>query len=757
MPGDTLKAVQGSVDHKGELFGIRNLFRLQTSGNCITRQILEREGRVEAGVLTAQTRTGAEERTQAKSTESGPSEAANAAEAGAGSGPGAGSGVLDFSSTSEGEDEGDGGRGGGRNTKSRVEEAAAPRGQAPPRLTLLQHGFSKLLQVGGAGVGHAQTEDQDSQEGSGGEDPPIRRLTTDPRRGQGWSISSDSDGGGAGLDQGLRSVAGETPSSSPSGGSVKHKRWRKSGGPGECVSQSKGPAGSGGSKQTPDRAAYDSDESDHIELLKPADSRKTATSSKRISARVRFRKSPDIQSCTSSDDELPAKKPRASREHGSGKEFTSLRSRRPPGPDPSPGRRAGKEAAAGAVDRLLVVFVRVGLQVELGVAYTHSNQHVIGSSRAEAHISRTALRHVFHCRKYSQVPANQLMDSMEVLSEPVSPPEQSSIGVQTEGRCDNRQHVKHPVTHSLKAIRHTRTATIIMGETPSAICRKQLEDMVLFFKAPSLAHFAREVLTSTPAQRQARLRRFYRDRNPELSGFLDQMLPEPEKQPQVPVNSEAEPSSSSSSSRRKWSRVSGRFRRTAASGHSAEDLILDQPEPRPREGEEGQNCASPGPSPQTHSHLPVKETSVPRPTLESPPNTSALLGQPVDRRASSEARGPRKGEQRSPKSPKSEDQEHFLLTDLLGDTSVLDDLFRPRARAGAPGPSTSAPTRPPQSSRKTCRKDFWDILNDGDEESLNQLADLSRAERICRGAGVTVSRKAKPDAGEKPAYALEKE
>ncbi|KAJ8262866.1 hypothetical protein COCON_G00153230 [Conger conger] len=38
------EAVQGSDDHRGELFGIRNLFRLQTSGTCLTRQILEREG-----------------------------------------------------------------------------------------------------------------------------------------------------------------------------------------------------------------------------------------------------------------------------------------------------------------------------------------------------------------------------------------------------------------------------------------------------------------------------------------------------------------------------------------------------------------------------------------------------------------------------------------------------------------------------------------------------------------------------------------
>ncbi|NWW25006.1 ER6L2 protein, partial [Falcunculus frontatus] len=49
------EAVQGSKEHQGELFGIRNLFKLRTHGSCLTKDILEREGRVEAGVMTATT------------------------------------------------------------------------------------------------------------------------------------------------------------------------------------------------------------------------------------------------------------------------------------------------------------------------------------------------------------------------------------------------------------------------------------------------------------------------------------------------------------------------------------------------------------------------------------------------------------------------------------------------------------------------------------------------------------------------------
>ncbi|KAM4878964.1 DNA excision repair protein ERCC-6-like 2 isoform 3-T3 [Sylvia borin] len=49
------EAVQGSKEHQGELFGIHNLFKLRTHGSCLTKDILEREGQVEAGVMTATT------------------------------------------------------------------------------------------------------------------------------------------------------------------------------------------------------------------------------------------------------------------------------------------------------------------------------------------------------------------------------------------------------------------------------------------------------------------------------------------------------------------------------------------------------------------------------------------------------------------------------------------------------------------------------------------------------------------------------
>ncbi|XP_070315607.1 DNA excision repair protein ERCC-6-like 2 isoform X7 [Odocoileus virginianus] len=49
------EAVQGSKEHRGELFGVYNLFKLRSQGSCLTRDILEREGKVEAGIMTATT------------------------------------------------------------------------------------------------------------------------------------------------------------------------------------------------------------------------------------------------------------------------------------------------------------------------------------------------------------------------------------------------------------------------------------------------------------------------------------------------------------------------------------------------------------------------------------------------------------------------------------------------------------------------------------------------------------------------------
>lgn len=95
-----------------------------------------------------------------------------------------------------------------------------------------------------------------------------------------------------------------------------------------------------------------------------------------------------------------------------------------------------------------------------------------------------------------------------------------------------------------------------------------------------------------------------------------------------------------------------------------------------------------------------------------------------------------------------------FLTDLIGDTSILDDLLKPRSRGaqGTPpcpslktGPTTpftprrtfstdSGSSPSPNTKRappKGSRKDFWDLLTEGNEESLNRLTDPAEVRRVC--------------------------
>lgn len=47
--------------------------------------------------------------------------------------------------------------------------------------------------------------------------------------------------------------------------------------------------------------------------------------------------------------------------------------------------------------------------------YTHSNQRVVGGSKAEERMSRAAVRDVFERKMYSQLPANHLLGTQEVI------------------------------------------------------------------------------------------------------------------------------------------------------------------------------------------------------------------------------------------------------------------------------------------------------------------------------------------------------
>lgn len=84
------------------------------------------------------------------------------------------------------------------------------------------------------------------------------------------------------------------------------------------------------------------------------------------------------------------------------------------------------------------------------------------------------------------------------------------------------------------------------------------------------------------------------------------------------------------------------------------------------------------------------------------------------------------------------------LADLLGDTSILNELFNS---------SGTRPTEPARKSpskmverAKTRPKDFWDMLNEENEESLEKLTDMAVIEELCERAPLaTLSKKKQED------------
>lgn len=149
-------------------------------------------------------------------------------------------------------------------------------------------------------------------------------------------------------------------------------------------------------------------------------------------------------------------------------------------------------------------------------------------------------------------------------------------------------------------------------------------------------------------------------------------------------------------------------------------------------------------------------------------DTSAMLSKPTAQehqqepksstRTSKNVQGQRENVQTSstPEQSTPTSLQSSFLTHLIGDTSILDDLLRPKSRSAqrAPpctsikmcpatpftprrnfstdsGSSSSPKSNTKQAPSKGDRKDFWDILTEGNEESINRLTDPAEVRRVC--------------------------
>ncbi|XP_034727507.1 DNA excision repair protein ERCC-6-like 2 isoform X1 [Etheostoma cragini] len=918
------EAVQGHGVHKGELFGIKNLFRLQTQGTCLTRKILEREGRVEAGVMTSSTHTGEEKEEETKGlNEPGDSSATigpvpnDEPAKDSRSASKVPRGVLDFSSGSEEDEEEQG-------LKRKASKPSAVDGNkgvnaatGPGRMSLLQHGFSRLLErvtekpelaEGDSSPGSESTHEEDA------EGQKIERTSSgickSSNIGNGEAtitgdISSREDGGNGDARRqervsllkqntdALRNRKGleiTVEEESVKNSSADTKKPNKLKTPVPKVRCFDGYSDESEdmdieAKTAPKRDAFKSHCRGGDRWRERLDhNRKRECASVRRKARSKYTEDIDTFTSSSEDEHTPVKKGRSTGCH-----FTSPQTERSRVQLPKEGRRAATtdktERQAGICKG--VSFTSLKNQTSpaskenngtidsvLGgvheVVYTHSNQRVVGGSKAEERISRAAARDVFERKMYSQLLANHLLGTQEGLSE--SPPDSQSCP--STVRLEEPS-VPHPVTYTSKSVHHTRHTTFIIGETPQAISRQQLSEMAETFKFPSVRQFAVEILRGNSTQRLAWLRQYYTSLNhPDLANTITNNFPQPGSAQTCPsltttsLTTAAKSHTHTKTPQKQFRKAKQKLNDThkntepktkpeslqnnvsvpqKKSRHPQDDI----PEPQTKRRNAQKNVLSP----QKKLKIPPMNVLEPFndvPSLESEEqeepvcsarghkrtkkssvsssgafraggglgldqaNTSGLgsggtaaLLNCTDRdipssldlshgRSTATSKPTAQGREQKQKSPSrtsatfrgqsekrqtssppvqaaSTSSHRSLLTDLIGDTSILDDLFKPKPRGaqqrGAPnapparssvsvstGFTTLSPSpskiplqtdsglagltdtlSSPNSNRshahqvvpKGSCKDFWDILNEGNEESINRLTDPAEVQRVC--------------------------
>ncbi|XP_026887493.2 DNA excision repair protein ERCC-6-like 2 [Electrophorus electricus] len=721
------EAVQGADGQAGELFGMRNLFRLQTDGTCLTHRVLAREGQLEVGIMTASTQAVEE-----RSTGPGPGSGGVSGQHG-GPVPVCSAGladgeILEFSSNSEDEDPC-----GSQANMTKTSAGAEP----VPGVTLSNStGLSALLlrhvvrmAQGCSDSSEESQDDSDTEESQDDSDTEEPRATEGEADGR-LSSDSEEEGEGDEAESPCRPPAKQNPEPGVTAGRVGDEPVQRH----PAEGQQSAREGSGSERRLDTRG--------------------------RVAGRSR-RLVDDIKSFTSSEDEALVRKVKghisASREVKSGLGcpvstrntpvksvmFAGLRS---PTAQPSP----ASEPNAGTIDTLLG-----GLQE---VRYTHSNQKVVGSSRMENRLSRAALRDVFKLNKHSQLPANHLSD----LSEGPSPAEhyitqqtqRDSARGGEEGQTPAHPEgprLRHQVVHSIRASHRTPSVTLSVGQTPAAVRKNQLEEMARFFGARCVRAFAEELVESSSAQRLSKLAQFYSHRSPELTDIIEQTFSEPKMEPKARVS--PPPSACNAAKQGPTSKrslltsvqrshekvleeagVASKKKRMTNARHTKDlsNRCMGPPELRTE-------TISPPESGQSLSELPQEPYSGVQPQSQANPSPMTPLGRvnpsPL-RRTRKDQVSPAEFSRTDLAEPGPARANKTFITDLIGDTSILDDLLKPK-RSGERLKLATAPMAAPTERVKNKGKDFWDILNEGNIESIDKLTDLSQVEKVCRSAAVS--------------------
>uniref|UniRef100_A0A4W6CKF7 Excision repair cross-complementation group 6-like 2 n=1 Tax=Lates calcarifer TaxID=8187 RepID=A0A4W6CKF7_LATCA len=703
------EAVQGHGVHKGELYGIKNLFRLQTQGTCLTRKILElfvstvlfkEPGQSPSTECVAQNDEPAKENKDSSKVPKG---------------------VLDFSSGSE-EDEDE------QRFKRKASNPSAVDGNrggsaatGPGRMSLLQHGFSRFLErvksrpESGKGDGSSLEEspsDTDTEDlgkfgknectssginkrsNTGNDAVCVPKLRTKT-----WDISSGLDredrrNGGSGRQERV-SLLKESDDAVRKRQSLKgwtNKDITVEGESDENFSPDKKPNKLKTTVPTAHCFEGYSDESEDFDLEPSTLPKKGALNShcrgqdsgrgshdsnrKRQSTSVRnkarSKHTEAIETYTSSEDErTPVKKGRSTGCHFTERterhtvSFTTLKSQTSP----------ASKGKAGTIDSVL------GDVQE--VVYTHSNQRVVGGSKAEEMISRAAVRHVFERKMYSQLPANHFLGTLEVLTA-------------------SQKIFLSSLSNTFFGRGLFFILIFVFVSFSVLVCRQHLEEMAEKFKCPSVHQFAVEILSRNSSQRLAWLRQYYTSLNyPDLANTVTKHFPHSDS---------AQTSSTSAAS-------SSTSTKTAATKSHTETRTPQKDVAKAtRKPKYTQKNLGPKPQPE------ILQNHVPQTNPKNPQN-DVLEPQKKQKISQKNALEPPS----NVSSPESEGiKETFQGITLSTDSGLLDSLSSPSSHT-----STTHQVSTPVQASKGGRKDFWDILNEGNEESINRLTDPAEVQRVC--------------------------
>lgn len=260
--------------------------------------------------------------------------------------------------------------------------------------------------------------------------------------------------------------------------------------------------------------------------------------------------------------------------------------------------------------------------------------------------------------------------------------------------------------------------------------RRQFEEMVSHFNMGSVEELAEYIAKATSETRQKMLKEFYVSKHPEMESFF------PVEIPASHDNEERE--LGTTCSRRRKSIVN--FGRSMSRSSSAKGLS-GTTETQSHKGEVEQLAKYKQSPTVATQHIERRNNQAFKDFMASGSLSSKSEIIEVLSVKSCEGQQDSKGTQlpRKRSLSQSENGERKAQTckkksflDLVGDTSILNDLFR----NDGDGPTESLRRFPSGQAEKSKErpKDFWDMLNEQNEESLRKLMDITVVEKLCERA-----------------------